>query len=210
MPKSDLFLTRGDYAPVASRIALFHGRFPDGRIITELVSSTSQEVVFKASVFRDSVGTEPAATGWASERFGDGDVNSVACLENTETSAIGRALANLGFTASSVRPSREEMDKARRARDRLALEADRAPTATPPRLAATPRLTTPPRGSPHLQARANLMTDVMRLLNAAARQGANPSRIASLRARVLDTAGHPRALIRLERRLRWWLTQRAL
>src|SRR5687767_16012515 len=82
-----------------------------------------REVVFRASVYRTEKSRTPAATGWASERIGDGDVNTVACLENTETSAIGRALANLGLTASAHRPSREEMDKANRERIRRVAES---------------------------------------------------------------------------------------
>ena len=110
MVKSDLELPGGDYALVADRITLFYQRFPDGRIITELVSRDEREVTFRALVFRSPAEREPAATGWASEREGDGDVNTVACLENTETSAIGRALANLGFTASVQRPRKGRVE----------------------------------------------------------------------------------------------------
>src|ERR687885_705492 len=119
MPKAGPWFSSGEYAQVADRIALFYERFPQGRIITELVSRSEREVTFKALVYRSPEDAEPAATGWASEREGDGDVNAVACLENTETSAIGRALANLGFAASLNRPSAEEMEKAARARRRL-------------------------------------------------------------------------------------------
>ena len=119
-------LGRGDgafdlasYAPVAERITLFYETFPRGRIITELMSRTERDVVFRALVYRDASDGDAAATGWAAEREGDGEINTVACLENTETSAIGRALANLGFTASRERPSAEEMAKASRARVRL-------------------------------------------------------------------------------------------
>jgi hypothetical protein len=89
------------YALVADRITLFYQRFPAGRIVTELYSRSEREITFRALVFRGPADVEPAATGWASEREGDGEINEVACLENTETSAVGRALANLGFTASS-------------------------------------------------------------------------------------------------------------
>src|SRR3954469_15419163 len=104
-----------EYSLVAERITELYGRFPAGRIITELVSR-ERDIVFRAEVYRHSEDTAPAATGWASERDGDGEVNLVACLENSETSAIGRALANLGFTASKKRASYEEMQKAERAR----------------------------------------------------------------------------------------------
>src|SRR5919199_6087824 len=120
MAKGDLDLDGGEYAPVAERITLFYARYPTGRIITKLVSRSEREVVFQALVYRAAHDARPAATGWAAEREGDGDVNTVACVENTETSAIGRALANLGFTASRQRPSREEMEKAARGRAGMA------------------------------------------------------------------------------------------
>lgn len=109
---------RDDYAPVADRIALFYERYPMGRIITHLIERSERGVVFRASVFRSCDERRPAATGWATEREGDGEINTVACLENTETSAIGRALANLGFTASKQRASAEEMEKVGRERAR--------------------------------------------------------------------------------------------
>ena len=112
-------LDLASYAPVAERITLFYETVPRGRIITELMSRTERDVVFRALVYRDANDADAAATGWAAEREGDGEINMVACLENTETSAIGRALANLGFTASRERPSAEEMAKASRARVRL-------------------------------------------------------------------------------------------
>lgn len=117
-PKSGPDFDNEGYATVAERIRLFYERHPQGRIETRLVSRTKHEVVFKARVFRNDTDARPAATGWAAEREGDGEVNLVACLENTETSAVGRALANLGFTASRLRPSAEEMAKAARARAR--------------------------------------------------------------------------------------------
>jgi hypothetical protein len=78
-----------------------------------------REVVLRASVYRTEKSRTPAATGWASERIGDCDINRLACLENTETSAIGRALANLGFTASRIgRASRRWRRRHERARER--------------------------------------------------------------------------------------------
>lgn len=115
MSKSTLPFNPAEYAPVADRISAFYAQYPTGRIITKLVSR-DRDVVFRAAVYRSADERAPAATGWASEREGNGEINMYACLENTETSAIGRALANLGFTASLKRPSREEMQKAERAR----------------------------------------------------------------------------------------------
>jgi hypothetical protein len=119
--KRDGRFDRDDYAPVADRIALFYERFPMGRIETHLIDRSERGVVFRAAVYRGPDEPRPAATGWAAEREGDGEINTVACLENTETSAVGRALANLGFTASRQRASAEEMAKVARERARRAL-----------------------------------------------------------------------------------------
>lgn len=119
--KRDAQFDPDGYAPVADRIALFYERFPMGRVETHLVDRSDRGVVFRAAVYRDPGERRPAATGWAAEREGDGEVNTVACLENTETSAVGRALANLGFTASRHRASAEEMAKVARERARRGL-----------------------------------------------------------------------------------------
>jgi hypothetical protein len=107
------------YALVADRITLFYERYPADASSPSCSRASIAEITFRALVFRGPEDVQPAATGWASEREGDGQINQVACLENTETSAVGRALANLGFTASSRRPSREEMEKAARQRARI-------------------------------------------------------------------------------------------
>lgn len=59
MPKSDLSLARGEYAPVARRVALFYEAHPFDRILTELVSRTEREVVFRALVFRSPDDRDP-------------------------------------------------------------------------------------------------------------------------------------------------------
>jgi hypothetical protein len=99
-----------DYEPVEDRIRQFYADHENGRIHTVLLSDPNeiQTVVVKAQVF---VGIEMVATGLAFERAGEGFVNKTAHLENCETSAIGRALANYNY-AGKKRPSREEMEKA--------------------------------------------------------------------------------------------------
>ena len=209
MAKSDLRLTGGEYALVADRITLFYERHPEGRIITELVSRSAAEVTFRAMVYRSPAEREPAATGWASEREGDGDVNTVACLENTETSAIGRALANLGFTAAAQRASAEEMAKAARARARL---ADRGAAGTALRVAepAPPAAPTPPPAPSERMTPADLhlRTDVRMLLAAAERAGLRPARASAVH-RLLDGGVASRdRLETAERWLRAWLARR--
>jgi hypothetical protein len=206
----------GEYAPVASRITLFRERHPTGRIVTDLVSRDGGVVVFRASVYRDRDEREPAATGWASEREGDGEINTVACLENTETSAIGRALANLGFLASTKRPSLEEMRKADRVRARLGLseglpadDATPAAAATPARQPAPPQATRRPLWADPLQRRADAVSDVLDLLRTAERRGLRPRRARAMRDHVVATSTPERDVAALARLLRRWIARRA-
>ena len=187
-----------DYALVADRITLFYERYPDGRIVTELHSRVDREITFRALVYRSAAEVLPAATGWASEREGDGEINRVACLENTETSAVGRALANLGFTASSRRPSREEMEKAERQRARL---AHRPAAVMEPR---TARLSI---DADPLQRRANAVHDLLTLVERAEAIGFSEHRGATLRDAVQRKEFAPHTLLRLERRLRAWMAR---
>jgi len=172
------------YAPVAERISLFYEAFPRGRIITEMISRTERDVVFRALVYRDVGDGEASATGWAAEREGDGDVNTVACLENTETSAIGRALANLGFTASRERPSAEEMAKASRGRVRMGIVR------------------------PNDESLRALIADLGALIDRAERVGLRPERAARWRRRLLLGGISGETLLRCERRLRLWVLAR--
>jgi len=200
MPKSDLRLGDADYSPVAERVRLFYDRHPTGRIVTHLVRHTDTDVMFRAEVFRTAGEREPAATGWAAERVGDGEVNAVACLENTETSAIGRALANLGLTASRHRPSREEMEKADRARVRLG----RAVAGRGPGRAARGG-DQPIPGDARVQRRADHAAEVLTLLNRAARLGLSAGKAAVFRDVVTRVDADDRLRARAERRLRDWL-----
>ena len=106
------------YAPVQERIGEFYRDFPNGCIQTRLVRDDGPEVVFEARVFRtpDDVREGVYTSGWAREVEGKNPVNRTSHLENCESSAIGRALANLGYSKDATRPSRSEMIKVHRMR----------------------------------------------------------------------------------------------
>ena len=102
-----------DYEPVEDRLARFWADHKNGRVHTEVLPSpASNEWVVFAAVYRDQADGVPFATGLAHEVIGQGMVNRTSALENCETSAIGRALANGGYATKGKRPSREEMTKA--------------------------------------------------------------------------------------------------
>ena len=104
-----------DYETVEERLVKFWKEHPDGRISTTLVESTLQRFIVQASVFRTEVDVHPWTTGYAEETVSTRGVNSTSALENCETSAIGRALANAGYVTKGKRPSREEMSKVKAA-----------------------------------------------------------------------------------------------
>src|SRR3954464_10833085 len=191
MSKSDAFFSPDQYATVAERIELFYSRFPEGRVNTELVAREGGEITFKALVYRTAAESLAAATGWASEREGDGDVNTVACLENTETSAVGRALANLGFTASSKRPSREEIEKVARVRRTLSLRGTRGENA-------------------NLHSLTNVTADFLELLSRAEQQGFPARRAEVLRQRIRQPGLSAARVRKIEASLRNWVRRREL
>ena len=100
-----------DYETVEVRLEKFIKDYPDFRIATELESFASNRYIVKAYLFKTAQDQVAWATGYAEETISERGVNSTSALENCETSAIGRALANAGYAAKGKRPSREEMTK---------------------------------------------------------------------------------------------------
>jgi hypothetical protein len=100
-----------DYETVEVRLEKFIKDYPDFRIATELESFQSNRYIVKAYLYKDLKDEVSWSTGYAEETISERGVNSTSALENCETSAIGRALANAGYAAKGKRPSREEMTK---------------------------------------------------------------------------------------------------
>ena len=112
-----------EYDQVDSRIKKFYEEHKEGRILTEVLFQDGMRTLIKAIVYVDDRDI-PKATGHAEEvrtmekaisKKGTEyeEVNYTSWTENAETSAIGRALANMGYSGSK-RPSREEMEKVQR------------------------------------------------------------------------------------------------
>ncbi len=102
------------YETVDQRLEKFWAKYPDGAILTELVAYKDDRFIFKASVYKTYADNVPFATGYAEESVSNRGVNSTSALENSESSAIGRALHTGGISKHSEgkpRPSAEEMGK---------------------------------------------------------------------------------------------------
>jgi len=100
-----------DYETVETRLEKWHGQYPDSRVETELIEASNTRFIVFCKLFKTEADPKPCATGLAFETIAEKGVNSTSALENCETSAIGRALANAGFAAKGKRASREEMAK---------------------------------------------------------------------------------------------------
>ena len=111
MPKFNI----DNYELVEDRLKKFWKDNPNARITTDVVGNSDDGtmVIVKAELFLNKEDTLPIATGLAQETKGlGGFANNEAWLENCESSAIGRALANWKYQGSKKpRPTQEEMKK---------------------------------------------------------------------------------------------------
>jgi len=131
------------YETVDTRIHKFWGEHKaDGRIESRLIevvrddSGRPLQYLMEAQVW---IGDRLAANGFAEEVVGGSPVNKTSALENCETSAIGRALANAGYSKEKFRASMTEMTKA----ERLTGTAEDDPFYKP-----QPKVETFPNGQP--------------------------------------------------------------
>ena len=122
------------YAEVPQRVQGFRMLYPDGFIITEMLSNDNGVCVFKATAgYYDEKG-EPhtLGTGTAYEREGSSFINKTSYIENCETSAVGRALGFLGIGSESSIASAEEVANAINNQGEKKLELTPASEPLPP------------------------------------------------------------------------------
>ncbi len=100
-----------EYNTVAERLAAIHQDHPLLSIHTKIVDETVNHITFKAKVKILAEGQSLIFSGHAREYFeleNNRAINFTFALENAETSAIGRALANAGYGGHYL-ASAEEM-----------------------------------------------------------------------------------------------------
>ena len=99
------------YVLVKDRVLSFNEQYKEGSITTELLSEpNSKVVVMKATV---TTGKGQTFTGHSQEVVGEGHINKTSALENSETSAVGRALAMMGIGVIDSIASVDEINKAK-------------------------------------------------------------------------------------------------
>jgi len=105
------------YTEVAKRIEVFRTHFGlDYSLESEVMVDDGHRVVIKATI-RNPAGAV-IATGFAEEIRNSSKVNKTSPIENCESSAWGRALANLGMHGGQI-ASIDEIQKAARNEDAL-------------------------------------------------------------------------------------------
>jgi uncharacterized protein (DUF3820 family) len=111
-----------NYAEVNQRIKAFRMVYPEGTIITELLSNENGVCIFRAVVSNDE--GKVIGTGTAYEKEDSSFINKTSYIENCETSAVGRALGMCGFGIDVSVASAEEVQNAIQNQEPTKEEAD--------------------------------------------------------------------------------------
>lgn len=98
------------YTEVNERVRVFRELFPNGAILTDLVSDDGTRCCIKATVLNEE--GNPLASGMAYEEKDSSYINKTSYLENCETSAVGRALGFLGIGIDTAICSLDELQMA--------------------------------------------------------------------------------------------------
>lgn len=99
------------YAEVPQRVKVFRILYPQGFILTDMISNEDGICIFRASAgYYDENGNRIVlGTGTAYEREGSTYINKTSYIENCETSAVGRALGFLHIGSEETIASLEEV-----------------------------------------------------------------------------------------------------
>ena len=84
-----------EYVEVNERIKYFRKAYPKYSLTSEVIEKTSDSILIIASILNEE--GRLIANGLAEENRGSSYINKTSYVENCETSAWGRALANFGI-----------------------------------------------------------------------------------------------------------------
>ena len=97
------------YVMANERIKYFRENYPNGAILTDLISDVDGKCIFKAEIIVDD---KCVATGYAYENENSTFINKTSYIENCETSAVARALGLFGIGIDNSVASFEEVANA--------------------------------------------------------------------------------------------------
>jgi hypothetical protein len=87
-----------EYVMVKDRILAFNELYPNGSIVTEIISQPeSKQIIIKATITPDVKNPARIFVDFSQAVVGQGMINTTSALENASTSAVGRALAYVGI-----------------------------------------------------------------------------------------------------------------
>lgn len=107
-----------DYVPVNERIKAFRQEYPLYSLTSKIIELDEKRVVMIAEIKDES--EKVVATGHAYEDAGSTYINKTSYIENCETSAWGRALANMGIGVDTSMCSADELANALKNQDNTA------------------------------------------------------------------------------------------
>ena len=102
-----------NYEDVNTRIKRFRVEYPSARMVCTIEDMNLEAgwILFKAEIYREFEDHVPSSTGYAYGHVGTYPTNMKKWfVEDTETSAYGRAIAAL--IPTDMRPTRQDMEKA--------------------------------------------------------------------------------------------------
>jgi hypothetical protein len=100
-----------EYVEVNERLKHFRSTYIGYSLISEVVDINDTSITIKATIFDDK--QNPIASGIAQEVKGSSFINKTSHVENCETSAWGRALANFGIGIDAAVASYNEVANAK-------------------------------------------------------------------------------------------------
>ena len=98
------------YVEVNERLKYFREHFKGYSLLSEIVELTDEKIVIKARILSPDL--VEVANGLAYELAGSSFINKTSYIENCETSAWGRALANFGIGLDNSVASADEVSQA--------------------------------------------------------------------------------------------------
>ena len=98
------------YVEVNERLKYFREHFKGYSLLSEIVELTDERIVIKARILSPDL--IEVANGLAYELAGSSFINKTSYIENCETSAWGRALANFGIGLDNSVASADEVSQA--------------------------------------------------------------------------------------------------